>query len=54
MLGFHLRFYFGVLKLASALYMFCQISEIFGKKSEKLPKYDSIHQSTDAICEAIS
>ncbi len=32
MLGFHLRFYFGVLKLASALYMFCQISEIFGKK----------------------
>ena len=30
--GFHLRFYFGVLKLASALYMFCQISEIFGKK----------------------
>jgi len=32
MLGFHLRFYFGVLKLASALYMFCQISEILGKK----------------------
>ncbi len=34
MLGFHLRFYFGVLKLASASYMFCQISEISGKKTK--------------------